>query len=171
MLIGSAWSEAESEGEWVDQNHDNVGACETTIQGQRRHLSAVSTAQVGGRADPDVDGTLVALDVVPVVRDLGGGIDDLHHLDSPAVELGDQRLREKIVPFQLGPSIDVVIVARGGNDMGLGTPVFDGRYVVERRGSKASQAAMLRRGFVHAVSGPQGLLAISGLPQASVPER
>ncbi len=133
--------------EWIDQDRDNVGVCKTTIQGQRHHLGAVSAAQVGGRADPDVNGALVALDVAPVVRDLDGGIDDLHNADSPAVQLRDQRLLERVAAFHLGPPIDVVIVARRGDDMGLGVPVFEERYVVGRRGSKANHAAMLGRGM------------------------
>src|SRR5579871_574683 len=91
-------------GERIDEHGANLGTLKAALERKPHHRCAVSFPEIGGFANPDVDGAEAGFDFAPVMRILERRIDDLDKTDRTPVALGDQlfaplrRAREFFAP-------------------------------------------------------------------------
>ena len=113
----------------------------STSRARAASFAAIALAAIAA-ADPDVDRAQVRRDLAPVVRRLEVRVADLHRADRPAVELGDEVLRELVLRRELLAPLDIVerdlrvrVVRRARDDVRVRVPEIEpGRVgVVARR--------------------------------------
>jgi hypothetical protein len=124
--------------ERVDNDGGDTGIREAEVDCLPHHLCPVTTAPIARMANPDVNGSQIGVDCSPVMGWLKMRVDHQHGADRAAVQFRDQVLEDVALRPELGVPVHaverefrIILVGRGGDDVGVGIPYRQLRNVVD----------------------------------------